>query len=181
MNIVKTSSAVRIASMKTPLAKLVSAESVVLTLSCVGNMTETRKLAKILPEICATNSKKNLTGDMAFVNNIANVTAGLNRPPEMRKNIHTLTMREKAKTRAIYCSTGGENPVSAPVVVLLSEVSWVPMLATCVPEKAKKRNMVVPTNSPIKETKSIQELVSGVGPVHWAGGRGYRQYQIQWR
>lgn len=38
------------------------------------------------------------------------------------------------------------------------------MLATWVPEKAKKRNMVVPTNSPMKATKSNAALVSGVGP-----------------
>jgi hypothetical protein len=29
-----------------------------------------------------------------------------------------------------------------------------------VPEKAKKRNMVVPTNSPIKATKSVAECIS---------------------
>ena len=52
------------------------------------------------------------------------------------------------------------NPVAPPDVVLLvdalSEVEdW--MLATCVPAKAKKRNIVVPTNSPMVATKSVQE------------------------
>lgn len=85
---------------------------------------------------------------------MAKVTAGLNRPPLMRKKIQTLTIREKAKTRAIYWRTAGEKPVSAPVVVLVSDWAEEPMLATWVPEKAKKRNMVVPTNSPMKATKS---------------------------
>ena len=33
------------------------------------------------------------------------------------------------------------------------------MLATWVPAKAKKRNIVVPTNSPIIATKSVHSLV----------------------
>jgi len=54
------------------------------------------------------------------------------------------------------------NPVAPPDVVLLVDAlsedaeDW--MLATCVPAKAKKRNMVVPTNSPMVATKSVQEL-----------------------
>ena len=95
---------------------------------------------------------------------MANVTAGLKRPPEIRKKIQTLTIRENAKTRAMYCSTGAENPVSAPVVVFELLLLEEPMLATCVPEKAKKRNIVVPTNSPMKETKSRKESVSEAGP-----------------
>ena len=154
MKMVKTSSAVRIASMKTPLARLVSALNVVLTLSGVGNMTLTRKLANIEPAICATRSRKKRTGDIALVKSMAKVTAGLNRPPLMRKKIQTLTMREKAKQRAIYWSTAGEKPVEAPVVVLEFELAFEPMLATWVPEKAKNKNMVVPTNSPMKATKS---------------------------
>lgn len=61
------------------------------------------------------------------------------------------------------------NPVAPPVVVLDVEeefeeaLDW--MLATWVPAKAKKRNMVVPTNSPIVATKS--------GGVSWVwGGQG---------
>lgn len=42
MKMVKTNSAVRIASMNTPRAKLVSADNVVLTLSGVGNKMLTR-------------------------------------------------------------------------------------------------------------------------------------------
>lgn len=51
---------------------------------------------------------------------IANVTAGLNKPPEIRKKTQTLTMRENAKTRAMYKRTIGEKPAASPVVVL----SW---------------------------------------------------------
>lgn len=51
------------------------------------------------------------------------------------------------------------NPVAPPdVVPLVDELSeeavdW--MLATCVPAKAKNRNIVVPTNSPTLATKSV--------------------------
>ena len=49
----------------------------------------------------------------------------------------------------------GEKPAASLVVVLSEGFAEESMLATCVPEKAKKRNMVVPTNSPIKATKSV--------------------------
>lgn len=102
IKIVNTNSAVKIASINTPLASDVSALNVVLTFNGVGNITLTRKLAKILPANCAINNNVKRIGVMARVSNIAKVTAGLNRPPEMRKKIHTLTMSEKAKTRAMY-------------------------------------------------------------------------------
>lgn len=152
MKIVNTNSAVKTASMNTPLTRLVSALNVVLTFSGVGNITLTKKLLNILPASCAMSSRKNRTRDRAFVSSIAKVTAGLKRPPDMRKKIQTLTMRENPKTREMYCRTGGEKPVSAPVVVLEDPADLI--FATCVPEKAKKRNMVVPTNSPTKATKS---------------------------
>jgi hypothetical protein len=158
MKIVNTNSAVNTASMNTPLANDVSADNVVRTFSGVGNMTETKKLEKIPPASWAISSRKNRTGDRVFVSIIAKVTAGLNSPPDMRKKIQTLTMSEKAKTRAMYCKTAGEKPVAAPVVVLES-LPLEPMLATWVPAKAKKRNMVVPTNSPMKATKSKGGLV----------------------
>ena len=158
MKIVKTSSAVNTASMNTPLANDVSADSVVRTFSGVGNMTETKKLEKIPPASWAISSRKNRTGVRVLVSIMAKVTAGLNNPPDMRKKIQTLTMSEKAKTRAMYCKTAGEKPVAAPVVVLAS-LPLEPTLATWVPAKAKKRNMVVPTNSPMKATKSREGLV----------------------
>jgi hypothetical protein len=163
MKMVKTNSAVRTASINTPCARLVSALNVVLTFNGVGNSTFTRKLLNIPPASCATSSKKNLTQPILLVNNIAKVTAGLNSPPLMRKKIHTLTMSEKAKTRAMYCRTAGEKPVSAPVVVLAPDESLEPTFATWVPLKAKKRNIVVPTNSPTKATKSV----GGVSVVRW--------------
>jgi hypothetical protein len=52
----------------------------------------------------------------------------------------------------------GENPADSLVVVLESGLAEESMLATWVPEKAKKRNMVVPTNSPTKATKSARRV-----------------------
>jgi hypothetical protein len=98
---VKTSSAVRMASMKTPRTMLVSGLSVVRTLKPVGNMTLTRKLEKMLPANCATSSSVARTGLTARHSNMAKVTAGLNSPPLIRKKIHTLTMSEKPKTTAM--------------------------------------------------------------------------------
>ena len=46
------------------------------------------------------------------------------------------------------------------MVVVLELLLDEPMFATWVPAKAKKRNMKVPTNSPIKATKSNQASVS---------------------
>jgi hypothetical protein len=167
MKIVKTNSAVNTASINTPRTRLVSALNVVRTFNGVGNITLTKKLLKMLPASCATSSRMNRTGVKAFVSSMAKVTAGLNRPPEMRKKIQTLTMREKPKTREMYCRTCGEKPVSAPVV--LFEVPLELMFATWVPLKAKKRNMVVPTNSLTKATKSVRRVsvcVSGAIPGH---------------
>lgn len=62
------------------------------------------------------------------------------RPPLIRKKIQTLTIKLKPKDSEMYMSTCGLKPVSAFVVVL---VSVAPMLATCVPANAKKRNMVL--------------------------------------
>ncbi|CRJ80298.1 hypothetical protein BN1708_000209 [Verticillium longisporum] len=109
------------------------------------------------PSICATKRHAARTGVMARTSSMASVTAGLNRPPLMRKKIHTLTMREKPNATEMYMSTPTSKPVVSPVVVLLSlppeSVTLDRMLATSVPAKAKKRNMVVPTNSPIEATK----------------------------
>lgn len=58
----------------------------------------------------------------------------------------------------MYNSTLTLKPVDPPVVVLESDelldpLAFDAMLATSVPAKAKKRNMVVPTNSPRLATK----------------------------
>ena len=153
MKIVNTNSAVSTASINTPLASPVPELSVVRTLKPVGNITLTKKLLKILPASCATSSNVALIGLIARQSSIANVTAGLNKPPEMRKKIHTFTIKLNPNTILIYSSTVGLNPVASPVVVLLWLLAFEPMLATCVPANAKKRNMVVPTNSPMKATK----------------------------
>lgn len=153
MKMVKTSSAVSTASINTPLTRLVPELSVVRTLNVVGNKTLTTKLLKILPDIWATRSNDARTGLIARQSNIAKVTAGLKSPPLMRKKIHTFTIRLNPKTMEMYSSTVGEKPVASPVVVFESELAADPMLATCVPAKAKKRNIVVPTNSPMKATK----------------------------
>lgn len=83
----------------------------------------------------------------------------LKRPPLTRKNTQTLTMREKPNDTATYMRTRGEKP-TVSFVVVLAEDSVAPMLATSVPAKAKKRNIVVPTNSPSTATKSEGVLVS---------------------
>lgn len=53
----------------------------------------------------------------------------------------------------------GLKPVADPVVLWFVEFPD-PILATCVPAKAKKKNMKVPTNSPMKATKSVESLES---------------------
>ena len=130
MKMVNTNSAVKIASIKTPCTKLVPLPNVVLTLKSVGNSTETRKLAKMLPAICAASKRKARIGLSARQSSMAKVTAGLNRPPEIRKKTQTLTMREKAKTMAMYKRTIGEKPAASPVVVFSEEAALEPMFAT---------------------------------------------------
>lgn len=153
--------------MKTPRARPVPELNVVLTLKLVGNMTLTKKLLKILPATCATSSRLARIGLMARHKSIANVTAGLNKPPLMRKKIHTFTIKLNPNTTEIYSKTVGENPVASPVVVFSSDDAFDPMLATCVPANAKKRNIVVPTNSPTNATKWFLALEF----IHMVHGR----------
>jgi hypothetical protein len=81
---------------------------------------------------------------------IDRLTAGLNRPPDMRKKIQTLTIKLKPKETEIYSITIGLNPAVAFVVVSTGVLEWA--FATCVPAKAKNKNRVVPTHSPIAAT-----------------------------
>ncbi len=97
MKIVKTSSAVKNASMKTPCATLVPPARVVLTLNLAGKSPITIPEAAIAPAICATKTQIALKMGSAPTSTLPSVTAGLNRPPEIRKNIHTFTIREKPK------------------------------------------------------------------------------------
>lgn len=75
-------------------------------------------------------------------------------PPEIRKNTQTLTIRLNPNDREMYSNTIGLKPVSALVVELFTPLP-APMFATCVPAKAKNKNIVVPMNSPSAATKSI--------------------------
>lgn len=59
--------------------------------------------------------------------------------------------------RAMYVCLFVSKPVTPDVVVLVS-VLPVGILATPVPEKAKNKNMVVPTNSPMAATRSVSKL-----------------------
>lgn len=68
------------------------------------------------------------------------VTAGLKRPPLMRKKTQALTARLKPNASAMYSRVLGDGEVSPAA----EEAS----LATWVPANAKKRKRNVPTNSP---------------------------------
>jgi hypothetical protein len=74
---------------------------------------------------------------------IFHLTAGLNKPPLIRKNIQALTIKLKPKDRAIYKVVEGLNELSPGV-----------LFAVVVPAKAKNKNMNVPMNSPTRATKS---------------------------
>lgn len=78
------------------------------------------------------------------------LTAGLKSPPDMRKKTHTFTIKLKPNERAMYSSLIGLNPVTWFVMVPAG-VS-LPIFAISAPANAKKRNIVVPTNSPIEAT-----------------------------
>lgn len=71
---VKTSSAVKKASMKRPLGMLSPSLNVVLTLAGAGNNATISPEAAILPTICAKNKNSALTNVIAPVSNSANVT-----------------------------------------------------------------------------------------------------------
>lgn len=78
------------------------------------------------------------------------LTAGLNNPPVMRKKTQAFTASEKPKARAMKSKLdvfGASEAVIAPGAT---------KLATCVAEKAKNKNMKVPTNSPIPATSSFR-------------------------
>lgn len=72
------------------------------------------------------------------------LTTGLNNPPEILKNAHALTAREKPKAREINSKLEESGVcVSEP-----SAVAGAAALATWVAAKAMKRNINVPPNSP---------------------------------
>lgn len=109
INIVKTSSAVRIASMNIPCTILVPPASVVLTFNGVGKRTKTIADAAMEPRICAQKRQTARTTGMAPTRTMPRVTAGLKRPPEMRKKTQTFTIRENPKETA--CIRVSRNPL----------------------------------------------------------------------
>jgi hypothetical protein len=75
------------------------------------------------------------------------VTAGLNRPPLMRKNTQAFTINDMPKTSAMYMILLG---FALKLAALAPSGGAV--LTTLVPPSAKSRNMNVPTNSPMHAT-----------------------------
>lgn len=72
----------------------------------------------------------------------------MKRPPLIRKKTQAFTANEKPKHSAMYNSCEGLD-IAPTTLGLLGAASR----ATCVPEKAKKRNKVVPTYSALVATK----------------------------
>ena len=74
-------------------------------------------------------------------------TAGLKRPPLIRKKTHALTASEKPKQRLIKSNFAGSAAKSA------GRPASGAALTAFVPPKANRRKRKVPTNSPIMATK----------------------------
>jgi len=74
---------------------------VVRTYKLLGRSTFTNAAAAIPPRTCASTSNAARNGDMILTSARAKEIAGLNKPPEIRKKIHTLTMRENPNAREI--------------------------------------------------------------------------------
>ena len=141
-NTVKHSSAVKNISMKHPCAAFVPPVNLVSDFSGPGNIQSTSAEDTIPAINCTGISNRPLTVGKVPVRIIARVTAGLNNPPEMRKKTHAVVAREKPKARLIKRSWSSEGSVGG-----------VRLLAIWVAPRAKKRNMIVPTNSPDMATK----------------------------
>jgi hypothetical protein len=107
------------------------------------------------------------------------LTAGLNKPPLIRKKTHTVTARENPKAKEMYRSTSSCGQllpfaVDEELVFAVDEESAIAVgeLAICVPEKAKNRKRKVPTNSPIMSI-TLYRTRSGSQPRpgKWCGAR----------
>jgi hypothetical protein len=157
MKIVKTSSAVSIISMNSPCTTVVPPPRLVCAARGPGNIQLTRAAAVKLPRICTTKSRKPRSHGRAPIRHIPNVTAGLNRPPLIRKNTHALTAREKPNERAMYWSCCGLAPVSSTVKPADDRI----IFAVWQPESAKKRKRTVPTYSPHMAMKWLR-MPSGI-------------------
>lgn len=119
------------------------------TLSGPGKSALTTAAAVMAPRICVMVRRTPRMYGNAPTRHIPSVTAGLKRPPEMRKKTQALTAREKPKDRLMYRSWAGLE--ACAMVMDVCGAVWV--FATCVPEKAKKRKRKVPMNSPHMATK----------------------------
>ena len=97
MKIVNTSCAVKNISINKPWVTLVSPPSVVCTFNTPGNIHSTSALATILPRIWLMKRRTPRNQGSAPIRHIPKVTAGLKRPPLMRKKTQALTAREKPK------------------------------------------------------------------------------------
>lgn len=91
-------------------------------------------------------------------------TAGLKRPPEMRKKTQMLAASEKPKPRAMKSKS---DVFGVSDVELLAAA----VFATCAAERAKKRNMNVPTNSP---SMAMKWFLARCGIQLVPGSRGPR-------
>ncbi len=91
-----TNSAVKIALIKTPCTKLVPPANIILTLNCTGKSRNTIAEAAIAPVIWAQTRKMARRMEMAPTRTVECYSM-IEDPPEMRKKIQTLTIREKPK------------------------------------------------------------------------------------
>ena len=168
---VNTSRAVQNISMNRPRAVDTSGLSliVVRTSRSPGNRPDTRAAAAIAPTIWAIMEMIILRKPIAPISARPRLTywkycqclpaaaagnkhtAGLNKPPLMRKNTQTLTARLKPNDRLMYSNTDAL-ALNGPVVGFAAAIKF----ATCVPAKAKNKNRNVPTNSPRKATSSLR-------------------------
>ena len=165
MKMVRRSMKVKNISMNRPRVIDVSRLRVVFTDSGPGNSPDTTAAAAMAPSSCATISSKTFIQPSAPTRPMATVawvmlavaseltrlmvhTAGLNKPPLMRKKTQTVTAKEKPNANEMY----NKDPTSMDRVPRR-------LFATCVAAKAKKRKRKVPTNSPRKEMKRWRALL----------------------
>lgn len=164
MKMAKTRRAVRNISIKRPRAIEVLSPRVVETFMGPGNRADTTPAEAIDPSICEMKTRSPLNQPTAPMRHMPRVTlrqvslissrtgrhvhtAGLKRPPVMRKKTHAFTASEKPKARLMYSKAEVLGAcVKDPLVPPVLEVE---ALATWVAAKAKKRNKKVPVNSPI--------------------------------
>jgi len=168
----KTSSAVRNISMKRPWAVVVPPVSVVFTFSGPGNSPDTTAAAHIPLMNWAMKTTRARMGLIAPMRRRARVTfvqmsvldlgdvmsrltAGLKRPPLIRKKAHALTAREKPNAREMYIKFDELGYCESE----LFSVAGAAALATCVAANAMNRNMKVPTNSPRKAMSSFLTML----------------------